>query len=125
MESETRAKNRAKQRILVLIKEIESCREALNKTDSEALKKITKNKRTVINEIFAAAGKKDPKNNRYSDDWIILCLLLHMRSPAAYRMLRDNKTFALYKDNQKVLKIVIIINSFAKLNYFHKNLKLR
>ena len=46
---------------------------------------------TAVKEIFKAAGTKDPRGRRYSDEWIIQCILLHMRSPAAYRIIFENK----------------------------------
>ena len=52
---------------------------------------ISQNERTSIHEIFKAAKSKSPKARRYSDEWIILCILLHMRSPVTYRMIRDMK----------------------------------
>ena len=54
-------------------------------------KNISANEQLAIREIFKAAKVKDPKGRRYSDDWIILCVLLHMRSPVTYRMIHDNK----------------------------------
>ena len=57
--------------------------------------KISKNEYTVIDEIVAASKVKDSKGRRYSEDWIILCMIFHMKSPAAYRLLRDNKALPL------------------------------
>ena len=54
-------------------------------------KKINPNKEVAIKEIFKAAGTKDPRGRRYSQEWIILSLLLHMRSPVTYQMLHSNK----------------------------------
>lgn len=56
---------------------------------------INKNSRTVINEILSASRVKDTKGRRYSEDWIILCLLFHTKSPTAYNLLRDNKILPL------------------------------
>ena len=50
---------------------------------------ISKNEKLAIQQILKASKAKDPKSRRYSDDWIILCVLLHMRSPATYRLIRD------------------------------------
>lgn len=49
--------------------------------------KIHENQRKALNEILAAAKRKGPKGRRYSEEWILLCLLLHMRSPSGYRFL--------------------------------------
>lgn len=56
---------------------------------------IPKNEQTVILEIIKAAKCNDAKGRRYSDDWIMLSLLFHMRSPKAYRMLRDTNVLPL------------------------------
>ncbi|XP_033218150.1 uncharacterized protein LOC117173619 [Belonocnema kinseyi] len=45
--------------------------------------------------MFAAASKKNPQSRKYSDGWVVLRMLIHMRSPSAYRMLRDNKILPL------------------------------
>jgi len=49
----------------------------------------------LIKEIFAAAEKKGPKGNRYTEDWIMLCMLLHIRSPSGYSFMRENKLLPL------------------------------
>ena len=53
--------------------------------------KISANEKIAIKEIFKAARTKDPRRRRYSDEWIIPSVLLHMRSPVTYRMIHDNK----------------------------------
>lgn len=35
------------------------------------------------------------KGRRYSNEWLILCLLLHIRNSAAYNMLRNNNILPL------------------------------
>lgn len=48
-----------------------------------------------MNEILKAATVKDKKGIRYSNEWIILSMLLHMRSPVTYRFLLENKILPL------------------------------
>ncbi|XP_043468847.1 uncharacterized protein LOC122502731 isoform X1 [Leptopilina heterotoma] len=57
--------------------------------------KVNKNSRIVINEILSASKVKDAKGRRYTEDWIILCLLFHTKSPTTYNLLRDNKVLPL------------------------------
>lgn len=57
--------------------------------------KINKNSKIVVNEILSASKMKDAKVRCYSEDWIILCLLFHTKSPAAYNLLRNNKILPL------------------------------
>ena len=68
-------------------------KESLNaKLDQHNLKMY---ERTAINEILNAAKVPNSKGRRYSDEWLKLSLLLHMRSPTTYRFLRDNNVLAL------------------------------
>ena len=50
---------------------------------------FSKNEKAAIQEILNASKVKAPKGRRYSDEWIILCVLLHMRSSATYRRIRE------------------------------------
>lgn len=43
-----------------------------------------------IKEMIAAVNNESATGNRYSEDWIMLCLLMHIRSPAHYRFLLKN-----------------------------------
>ncbi|XP_029342261.1 uncharacterized protein LOC115033584 [Acyrthosiphon pisum] len=50
---------------------------------------INTNQCNLIKEIFAAAKVKNPKGRRYSEDWMMLCLLFQIRSPSGYKFLKD------------------------------------
>ena len=52
----------------------------LNKVKNE-MRNIPKNEQIAINEILSAAQKFNINGWRYSDEWILLSTLLHMRSP--------------------------------------------
>ena len=52
-------------------------------------KNISQNEKLVITEMLEASRHKSRKGHRYSDEWIVLCLIFHMKSPAAYRILRE------------------------------------
>lgn len=43
----------------------------------------------LIMESVSVAKTKSRKG-RYTDNWLLLCLLLHIRTPAGYRLLKDN-----------------------------------
>lgn len=45
----------------------------------------------ALQEIIKAANQKNTKGRRYNEEWILLCLLLHMKSPKAYNFLRDTQ----------------------------------
>jgi len=65
----------------VLIKNVES--------------KIPQNQILIIKEMFASSNRKNPKGNHYTKDWIMLCMLLHIRSPAGYAFLKNNQLLPL------------------------------
>ncbi|KAH8018262.1 hypothetical protein HPB51_000873 [Rhipicephalus microplus] len=44
----------------------------------------------VIHECIAAAKATGKKNRRYTENRLLLCLLLHNRSPSTYAFLRNN-----------------------------------
>lgn len=41
--------------------------------------KINESETAVINEIIASSKIKNPKGCRYSENWLLLCILLHIR----------------------------------------------
>jgi len=51
---------------------------------------IPQNYQLVIKEIIATSKRKSPTGNRYTEDWIMLCMLLHIRSPAGYFFMQNN-----------------------------------
>lgn len=44
----------------------------------------------LIKEYFAASKIKNSKNRRFSENWLMLCLLFNIRSPSAYKYLRKS-----------------------------------
>lgn len=57
--------------------------------------KLVDNEKLVISEILKAAKCKNARGRRYSEDWLLLCIIFHMRSPASYRLIRDTKVLPL------------------------------
>ena len=57
-------------------------------------KNISQNEKLVMTEILEASRHKSRKGHRYSE-WIVLCLIFHMKSPAAYRILRETNVLPL------------------------------
>ena len=83
-----RTKERAQVRVRMLKKvvleyEFKMMRISENNVDKLIGKheKISPNEKVAIKEIFKAADTKDLRGRRYSPEWIIFSLLLHMRSP--------------------------------------------
>lgn len=50
---------------------------------------------TLIEECFAAGKVKSSHGRRYSHEWLLLCLLIYIRSSATYNMLRTNNILPL------------------------------
>ncbi|XP_033347928.1 uncharacterized protein LOC117232589 isoform X1 [Bombus vosnesenskii] len=63
-------------------------------TDSD-LDKISKNQKLVIQEIISAAKTKDPKGRRYTDEFIMMCMLMNIKSQSYYEFLRKNEIIPL------------------------------
>ncbi|KAH7942060.1 hypothetical protein HPB49_020112 [Dermacentor silvarum] len=49
----------------------------------------------LLKECVAAAKVTAKQGRRYTDDWLLLCLLLHIRTPSGYRFMRDNNILPL------------------------------
>lgn len=46
--------------------------------------------KSALKEIIIAASKKNAKGHRYAEEWIMLCMLMNIRSPGYYEFLRKN-----------------------------------
>ncbi|XP_071579404.1 uncharacterized protein [Temnothorax nylanderi] len=58
-------------------------------------KKIPDNQLNVMREIIQATKCTNLKSRRYSEEWILLCMLMRMKSSTAYNFLRDNQILPL------------------------------
>ncbi|KAF0747353.1 Uncharacterized protein FWK35_00011911, partial [Aphis craccivora] len=56
---------------------------------------INESQKTLIKECFATSKIKNTKIRRYSENWLMLCLLFNIRSPGAYKYLRDSQLLPL------------------------------
>lgn len=45
----------------------------------------------LIRQCVAAAKNENPKNRKYDKEWLLLCLLLHIKSTSAYNFIRINE----------------------------------
>lgn len=98
MRNANRAKEKAKTKNRLLKRTLDDCKKEIEElTETSVTKilseqsKISENERTAIKEIFMSANCKNPNARRYSDEWVVLCLLLHMKSPATYRFILENE----------------------------------
>jgi len=46
---------------------------------SNVLNKLSESQKTIINEIITTSKVDNPKSRRYTEDWILLCILLKIR----------------------------------------------
>ncbi|XP_029343250.1 uncharacterized protein LOC107885004 [Acyrthosiphon pisum] len=88
-------KLRARHRVKLLQNHLNEFKEKLNKLSDTSVEniiienKLNDSQSTIIRELVSASKYKNPKNRRYSENWILLCLLFNIRSPGAYRFLRE------------------------------------
>lgn len=77
--------NRANRKISKLQQNLYNCKKQMKEINNSSLSKllenhnISKDQCGLIHEIFAAAKLKNTKNRRYSENWILLCLLFQIR----------------------------------------------
>lgn len=86
---------RLKKQNETLRQELSKVQRKLSQTSSTTLdnilnqRQITEYQREAIQEIVKACQHSNSKGRRYSESWILLCLLLHMRSPKTYKFLYE------------------------------------
>jgi len=81
-------KQRKKTQLQKLILQVQNYQKESENLDGSVLMKnvgseIPQNQIIIIKEMFKSFNRKNPKGNRYTEDWIMLCMLLYIRSPAA------------------------------------------
>ncbi|XP_024885981.1 uncharacterized protein LOC112463698 [Temnothorax curvispinosus] len=86
---------RAKNTIDRLRNRVDEMKAELSNTDIKSvLQKCTDHQipniqRTLIEQIVASSKVKSVKGRRNSEDWMMLCILMHIRSPKQYRHLQN------------------------------------
>lgn len=81
--------------------ELSKCKAHLKEVSDETLDRLSREsnlpeaQQLVLKECVAASKAQSKKGRRYSDNWILLCLLLHIRSSAGYRFFMENHILAL------------------------------
>ncbi|KAH9376842.1 hypothetical protein HPB48_009750 [Haemaphysalis longicornis] len=96
-----RSKQRLQKRKDVLTRELIKCKELLNDLKDSDLEDLAKKAElpeaqiVLLTECVAAAKATSKQARRYRDNWLLLCLLLQIRSPAAYPLFRDSNILPL------------------------------
>lgn len=57
--------------------------------------KLNDSQSIMMKEIAAASKYSNSKHRRYTENWLLLCLLFHIRASGAYKFLRDQNLLPL------------------------------
>ena len=81
---------RLKHELFLLKNSIAEQQQKVAHLSDDCLDKISKNEKLVVQEIISADRKNDPRGRRYTDDFIMLYMLMNIRSTSYYEFLRAN-----------------------------------
>lgn len=76
---------RASKKIHKLQQHLNDCKNQMKKINQSNLMQLINNagiskcQSELIQEIFAAAKLKNPKNRKYNENWMLLCLMFQIR----------------------------------------------
>lgn len=89
--------NRTKKKVTDLKLEFNNVQKEMSKINDYSIKEkidlcenINESQKTLILECFTASKVKNTKNRRYSDNWLMLCLLFNIKFPSEYKYLRNS-----------------------------------
>lgn len=91
-----RVKNYSKRRIRLLTQSLTKKADEIASIRAEVLAEkflqfqVPASQQTAVKQIISAATKRHTKSRRYSEEWIMLCMLMNIRSPGFYEFLRKN-----------------------------------
>lgn len=103
----TRVQNSMRRRKLAaktieqLKKELEDCQVKVAQVEQSKLTelldtgRISSHQLVLLEQIIASVKCKNANGQRYSEEWMVLALLLHMKSPATYRLLKSSEILPL------------------------------
>lgn len=132
---EKRQKRQAEYRVTHLMTCIETHKAQIANLQDTTLNKkcanlnVPRAQKLALMEIIAAAGKQKNRGQRYAEEWIMLCMLMNIRSAGYYEFLRKNNVLPL-PCTRTIRNYFSLINSkcgfdeqFAKL--FEKHLSFK
>ncbi|KAH9363211.1 hypothetical protein HPB48_003856 [Haemaphysalis longicornis] len=83
----------------LLERELQRSQEALIKMKQEqfhsVLAHLPEAQHLVVRECIQMSKCASPKGHRYSSNFLTMCMMLHIRSPASYSFLRESKLLPL------------------------------
>lgn len=74
---------------------MKTCSEVRGKVLEEALSALPETQQAALKACLTASKIKNPKNMRYTTQWIYECILLRIKSKKTYEHLRTHKVLAL------------------------------
>nr|XP_003707093.1 PREDICTED: uncharacterized protein LOC100877676 isoform X1 [Megachile rotundata] len=86
---------RSKKRFQVLTNFVLNQKIKVANVSRDVLEKISKNQKSIVQEIVSSAQKCDPRGCRYTNKFILLCMLMNIRSQSYYEFLRKNNIIPL------------------------------
>ena len=101
LHNQIRQANRLKLRLKLITDCLEKQQKEIAKVREEALDKkcsefkVPNKQKLAIKQIVATAKVENAKGRRYSEEWIMLCILMNIRSPSYYEFLRKNEILPL------------------------------
>lgn len=82
---------RTKKRLAEARTELQEWQTLMGNVPIENINKLDDNQKLIMKEILAAAKKRDSRGNRYSENYIMQCMLLNIRCKSTYEYLKENK----------------------------------
>ncbi|XP_071577870.1 uncharacterized protein [Temnothorax nylanderi] len=95
------AKNRAKLQANLLMQSIKEKEDQIARIQETTLDEkcselnVPATQKAALKEIIGAASKTSAKGRRYTEEWMMLCMLMNIRSPGYYEFLRRSNVLPL------------------------------
>lgn len=90
-------KSRLRIRNKQILTELKNVKEKMRSIDQdslflkiESINNISQTQKMLIKECYRMSKYEKKTSRRYTSEWLLTCLLLHIRSPATYKFIRNN-----------------------------------
>lgn len=86
---------------MALLLQLKDKKEEISRINAESLERncsdlnVPAAQKIALKEVIEVATKKDPRVRCYTEEWIMLCILMNIRSPGYYEFLRKNNVLPL------------------------------
>jgi len=82
-------------RVLNLKNSFEKIQNNMSNVPQSTIDGLPENEKLVLQEIVSAAQRKDSRGRRYTEEFIMLCILMNIRSRSYYEFIRKNEIMPL------------------------------